>query len=1194
MRAFLKGWGECFQLKPHTTTIGRSQGCDIVLQSSGVADRHAALEFSPSDSSFVLQDFNSPQGTFVNGCQVQNAAVRVSPGDTLCFGAGGASFRLVLLGAAQMFCPPVTCRTAWSGKLQVVAEPKPSAPASPPHLPILQWQLPPSSATTQAPGAIGHLPHPPLQKPPRRAWAWNMATTVPLETLGRTSMLESDREHCPQVLQLEKKPGQLSGGRMEPKQKEAVRWGLQEEVAAMAKMLAQAAERNEVELAQKLLTFNQELDAKKEEIRALKEQLSHLQKNSSQIFSHSLCQRDLELGRLQQENEKLRRDQALAAGLVSSLQREVANKEKKIQQLKQDIEKMKKENREKDKELAMVSAKCSQIKEEMKRGLGEQEHLMELERAVERLEGEVQRHRVEKESIQNQLVEKGKLEAFKTRVMQACAPAAVGGAGKALTEQEVIEKVKQIFEENQQSHERENQLQEELSSRLSKEKEVSANVQVFEKSLSELQECLRSSCSSTSLRGALESLEMLSLDPSISTIGAVVVEMARVPLSWLEGIEQLLSSTGMDPHTSSKGLLASLGQLLEDNQEMAQKNQMLQTQLEKVQETQAALLQEHVMELEATHERDLQLKIQEILLGKDKENKEVLETVVAKEKEKCREALEEKQKKIEDLESHLRSLTEVMARKSKEQEAAAYKLEEALQELGEARRREVILQQQVLQGEEHLRRVQEENELQRQELEEEMVEYKEQSKQHALTIVALEDRLLEAKHQQEMLEEEKVALLEKMEGSGGDAGKSTPGAQLELCPAMESQSCLREFQEELAVLQSTLLSKDTIITRLTKELMETRARMSDMRGELIQEQKVELEQSLSRVKCQEQELNLLREKLSQMSSLLEKKDEALKTATEELRQAQARCQALENTFWERVEKLEDVPEMLVPVGEASKRETELDLANLGVKCRGLRHEETIQRQKEGLAELRERIKVLEKQQPSAVLKKGLEPLLFLMKSSPEAKGWETGKEPSPVLGTGLKTSEVSGGVWHGVASSEVSGTMDICEKMYLDVLGALGKLMEVKELSGMESLKWLPREERGKVALQRQKDLELLYHKIRNLKSCLERKEEMLKDYEASVEQLRLNQASLRRCQEEMAKLEDEAYRDAEEKALLREALERTQLQLSQEKKLLQAARVYKPGARKPFCSRKLKAKEHVVEDGKEPHRRGSTWAFRR
>ncbi|NXX56549.1 FHAD1 protein, partial [Scopus umbretta] len=102
MRAFLKSSEGCFQLKPHTTTIGRHEGSDIVLQSAGVADHHAALEFAASDNSFVLQDFNSLHGTFVNGCQVQNAAVGVSPGDILRFGAGGASFELVVDGAAQV------------------------------------------------------------------------------------------------------------------------------------------------------------------------------------------------------------------------------------------------------------------------------------------------------------------------------------------------------------------------------------------------------------------------------------------------------------------------------------------------------------------------------------------------------------------------------------------------------------------------------------------------------------------------------------------------------------------------------------------------------------------------------------------------------------------------------------------------------------------------------------------------------------------------------------------------------------------------------------------------------------------------------------------------------------------------------------------------------------------------------------
>lgn len=45
----------------------------------------------------------------------------------------------------------------------------------------------------------------------------------------------------------------------------------------------------------------------------------------------------------------------------------------------------------------------------------------------------------------------------------------------------------------------------------------------------------------------------MSLDPSIAAIGAAVVEVAHVPLSWLEGTERLLASMGVDPHASGKG-----------------------------------------------------------------------------------------------------------------------------------------------------------------------------------------------------------------------------------------------------------------------------------------------------------------------------------------------------------------------------------------------------------------------------------------------------------------------------------------------------------------------------------------------------------------------------------------------------------------------------------------------------------------
>ncbi|XP_032935787.2 forkhead-associated domain-containing protein 1 [Catharus ustulatus] len=1228
MRAFLKSSEGFFQLKSGTTSIGSHRGADIVLQSAGVAARHAALQFSASDKSFILQDFNSPHGTFVNGCQVQNAAVRVSPGDVLSFGTAGASFELLLDGDVQMSCPPLKRRLGWSRQLQVAAEPKPCPPASPLCLPSLQGQLPPDSLGTGAPRAPGRVPHLVLPRRPARAWDRSTAPATSLDTFSRTSAASPVSASCsgdgargvrgaPSLVDLqgeklpEKEMGHLFGLETELKGKDVVIRDLQEEIAAMAKKLAQAAVRNEAELTQKLLTFNRELGAQTEEIKTLREQISDLHKGSNQVFSRSLHERDLEIGRLRRESEKLKRDQALTAGLMSNMQRELRQKEQKIQQLQQETEKLNKENREKDKELAMVS-KCLRIKEEAKHEFGEQEliscrkSIEELERDLQGLQREIQKH----ESVQKQLAEKAKaeeelkaawsqqarqlqemghrelqlrsdvqrageqLESFKSQVMQACSPSAAGSTGKGVTEQQVIEKVRQISDENQQSHEREKSLQEELSSRLTKEREVSANIEVLKNSLQKLQACLRSPCSSSSLQGELGQLELLCLDPSISAIRTAVVDMARGVLAWLEGAEQLLDTAGMDLHTSGKGLLAALRSLLEKSQEMAQRNQMLQEQLEKLQELQAELLQEHTKELEAKHEQDLEIKIQQIILEKDKESRQILESAVTEEKDRCKKSVEAEQKKIQELESHLRSLAEATAKKAEEQELTEEKLREALHELKKIAAQEAVLQQQVIQQDQELRAVQEENELQRHKLQEEVAGYREQSRQHSLTILALEDRLLEATQQHKVLEEEKAALVEKLEGLQCDAYRSASGAWLGICPAMESHVCLRKLQEELAVAQGTLLEKKAIISRLTRELSETRARMSDMQGELSEEQKVELEHSQRQLKHREGEVKQLREKLSEMSSLVEEKDQALKAAAEELSQAQRRCLVLRDASQQTLENPEDAARTAV-------QEPPSELAELGAKCRGLRHEETLQRQKEGLAELRQRVKMLEKRQGSGAVKSNSVPLVIQMKDSPEKTVQQRGLElePVPVMGEKLRAGKVpdhvpNGGSFRITNSTvEMAEVTDLGEKTYLDVIGALGSLVEMKELSGMQPLQHLPQERMAEVGLQRQNALELLYKKIRNLQVCLERKEERLKDYEGSVEQLRQSQASLQRCQEEMSRLEDEAHREAEEKALLREALERMQLQLDQEKGLRQAAKRHKPGATKPLCSGKLKAK---------------------
>lgn len=66
---------------------------------------------------------------------------------------------------------------------------------------------------------------------------------------------------------------------------------------------------------------------------------------------------------------------------------------------------------------------------------------------------------------------------------------------------------------------------------------------------------------------------------------------------------------------------------------------------------------------------------------------------------------------------------------------------------------------------EQLKILQDEREVLKWKMQEEIAEYKEQIKQHSRTIVALEDRLLEAEQQQKALKEENVVLVERIKGS---------------------------------------------------------------------------------------------------------------------------------------------------------------------------------------------------------------------------------------------------------------------------------------------------------------------------------------------------------------------------------------------------------------------------------------------
>ncbi|XP_039768000.1 forkhead-associated domain-containing protein 1 isoform X2 [Ornithorhynchus anatinus] len=1280
MKAFLKSPESIFVLR-NITTIGRHENSDLILRSPGIDDQHALIEFNDSEGSIVLQDFNSLTGTFVNDCHIQNAAVKLEPGDVLRFGARGPTFELVVENSPQFSYPPVIRRAAWAGQLPFVSEAlKPSLPSSPSQLPSLQAapSLGLQRSSSQRSNGVT-TPHPPVNKRPASAGVRRMISFVS-DTYNRPPAVKQvwanilrnekssmngilgykslNQDFSPQekdeiILKLVKEISRLSGFESESKHKDSTITNLQNEIATLSQKLSQAAPGwNEMEMAQKLLSLDRDIGAKVEEIQSLKEQISHLQRGSSEVLCHTLSERDLEITNLKNESENLRKSNTITSALVTSLQNDIAAKEQQNRHLKQEVDRLESENREKDHQLAAIIARCSSLKAEIKKNNLEakekelracKNHITEMEREMKRLKEEVDKSQREQKMSMKRLEENNKVEKelqeeskrkslelkemacrellIKTNLEEATSQLehfrsqiieAIYGREKAVPEktvpnQQLIEKISQVIEDHVSFQQKKQALQEEILSRNLKEEEISEHIKELRKSLEACQACLKLPYYSLDLRRELSILQDLRLDPSILWIQEAVVEVLTSLLSLVEEIEQLLQETGIELSSSDKGISLYMKNLLESHQKIVSKAQTLQAELDHLQETQHSLLQEKLNEQSIESEKQLQAQMKQMWAEKEEENKMILENRIAQEKSKAKEAVEEEKKKVQDLENHLGKLEKEMECKAQAEQLLNSKLNEVLAKLEairksedrekyemilqtklnatlagleEARNCQAALEEQVLVQQQQLRLVQEQNDLQRHQLQEEIVQYKEQIRQHSQTIVTLEEELQKATQQRK--EEEIVALKENIPVAQVKVQKDLP----KLFPPQDvsaNEKACYHLIEDIVTARREILSQQDLILRLREDLAEAQARMSDLRGELNEKQKIELERNISLVQQQRQELRTLRGRLSEMANLAEKKDKEQKILTEELRCAQEKLKT-QDAEQEKSRKTEqalcDVSVQtnvaLENVFTALKQKPSAGLSDLGAKCMGFRHEEVIQRQKKALSELRLRVKELEKVNSPNVHEKGTETILILKKEMLENTSQKTFLENEsglpPVSNTEARMPQISlPNCYMAIertAKLETMDALDLSERLYLDLMHTLGSLMNIKELSGPVSLKNLSQNQREQVSHLRQRDLELVCGNVSQLQRRLERKEELLREYETDNQQLRLSKVSLQMYQSQMNKLEDNVYKEAEENALLREALERTQDQLNQERRMSRAVKQQK---RVEFNQRRLK-----------------------
>uniref|UniRef100_A0A8C3ST61 Uncharacterized protein n=1 Tax=Chelydra serpentina TaxID=8475 RepID=A0A8C3ST61_CHESE len=265
--------------------------------------------------------------------------------------------------------------------------------------------------------------------------------------------------------------------------------------------------------------------------------ISNLQRDSSQVLCHSLSERDLEIANLKKEGEKLRRNQALTTGLVTSLQRDISAKEQRILQLKLSADKVKKENREKDNQIwALGISKALNYFSQL--------FYTEIRIVVKNVSLHLLSH------------------SFQVKMGMSSLFCAFISSSPFIPFCQLMEKIKQITDENLQIHEEEKLLQEEINSKASEEKEVSESVAVLKKSLDEFQAFLKTSYCSSSLKREICNIQDLCIDPSVLWIHAPVIEILSSLLSWVEAMEHLLQDVGIDMSCSDKGSWFSFSYLM--------------------------------------------------------------------------------------------------------------------------------------------------------------------------------------------------------------------------------------------------------------------------------------------------------------------------------------------------------------------------------------------------------------------------------------------------------------------------------------------------------------------------------------------------------------------------------------------------------------------------------------------------------
>ncbi|XP_044092676.1 forkhead-associated domain-containing protein 1 [Neovison vison] len=968
MKAYLKS-AEGFFVLNKSTTVGRHEDSDLVLESADIDNHHALIEYNEAEDSFVLQDFNSRNGTFVNECHIQNVAVKLLPGDILRFGSGGLTYELVIENAPSVSFPWMSESVPWPRPQPTRGTQQSKQPPSPPQIPFhpgirpapvqRSWSqgfprptmVPPAPhrRPVSAGGKMFSFVVDSTHRPPVIKQVWTNAVELSepsvvdgIPRAGPSRDIYVDQDTAQQdkdeiILLLGKEISRLSDFELESKYKDAVIVKLQNEVASLSQRLSESTSSKQ----SRLQDLDEDINAKHREIQSLKNQISALQKGYSQVLCQTLSERNSEITSLKNEGENLRRDKAITSGMVSSLQKELLTKDEEIERLKQEVNQLKSENKEKDHQLEALSSRCSALREELRKEDAHKEcqeaqgkelklckiQIQDMEKEMKKLREELKKSSTEQNVISKTLREKSKLEHFRSQVIKATYGRVKPFLDKPITDQQLIEKITQVTEDNINFQQKKWTLQKETQLSNSKQEAIIENMEKLKASLDRCQACMKMSCCSRDLKKEVDMLQNLQVSPPVLGLQKVVLDILRLSLSWLEETERLLRDVGIQLSSSDTGLSLYLEYLLVYYKKITSQTQELQIKIHSSQETQQSFMQEKLREHLAEKEKltEDRLQQEERLKARIKQlmdEKAALEESITQEKNRAKETLEEEQNRIQELENRLARQKKVweeniMQEKSRVKEALEEE-QKRVQELENrlARQKEILENSMAYEK----RRAKEALETERrrvQDLENHLTQQKEIS----------ESSLAYEKHKaKEAIEQEKKKVQ--------DLENYITKQKEEIDLKVQKEGVLNnKLNDALAMVEETQKSKTAESLRaenLSMKLNETLAELETTKAKmLVMEERIQLQQQTVKALQEEQdsqkhgfetEIREYKEQIKQHSQTIVSLEERLQKVTEHHKKIEGEIATLKDSDPAQEEVMRRDPPPTPPVDSSVKDE----------------------------------------------------------------------------------------------------------------------------------------------------------------------------------------------------------------------------------------------------------------------------------